>query len=132
MAYGSVFDPPDYCGRMLFTGIHHVSINVSHTETALGFYRDVLGMAVLDRPDFGFGGAWLDAGGGRQVHLIEATVPPDQGQHIAFEVDDIVATVAALRSAGIEVPEPRVVPDRSIRQTFVHDPDGNRIEFTQP
>jgi len=117
---------------MLFTGIHHVSINVSNTETALGFYRDVLGMALLDRPDFGFGGAWLDAGGGRQVHLIEAIVPPDRGQHIAFEVDDIVATVSALRSAGVDVPEPRVVPDRPIRQTFVSDPDGNRIEFTQP
>ncbi len=117
---------------MLFTGIHHVSINVSHTETALGFYRDVLGMTVLDRPDFGFGGAWLDAGGGRQLHLIEATVPPDQGQHIAFEVDDIVATVSALRAVGMDVPEPRVVPDRPIRQTFVSDPDGNRVEFTQP
>ena len=117
---------------MLFTGIHHVSINVSDTETALRFYRDVLGMTVLDRPDFGFGGAWLDAGGGRQVHLIEGTVPPDQGQHIAFEVDDIAATVSALRALGVVVPESRAVRDRPIRQTFVADPDGNRIEFTQP
>jgi glyoxylase I family protein len=116
---------------VLFTGIHHVAINVSHTETALGFYRDVLGMAVLDRPDFGIGGAWLDAGGGQQMHLLEATVPPDQGQHIAFEVADLAATVTALQLAGINVREPRVVPGTQIRQTVVFDPDGNRIDFTQ-
>ena len=60
---------------MLVADIHHVSLNVSDTERSLAFYRDVLGMAELPRPDFSFGGAWLDAGNGRQVHLIEAEVP---------------------------------------------------------
>ncbi|MEO6652138.1 MAG: VOC family protein [Ilumatobacteraceae bacterium] len=117
---------------MLVTDIHHVSLNVSDTETALRFYRDVLGMEVLDRPDFGFAGAWLDAGNGRQVHLIEAPVPPDSGQHMAFRVDDIVAVITELRAAGFSVPDGRSVPGTPIRQTFVNDPDGNRIEFTQP
>ena len=31
-------------------------------------------MDLLPRTDFGFAGAWLGFGGGRQVHLIEATV----------------------------------------------------------
>lgn len=121
-----------YPGRMLFTGIHHVSLNVSDTDRALGFYRDILGMAVLPRPDFPFNGAWLDAGNGRQVHLIEASVPTHEGQHIAFEVNDIASTIATLRAAGVAAPDARVVPDSSIHQTFVADPDGNRIEFTQP
>lgn len=118
--------------RVLVADIHHVSLNVADTERALGFYRDTLGMASLPRPDFSFGGAWLDAGGGRQVHLIEAEPPDDLGQHVAFRVDDIDEVVAALRAAGREVSEPQVVGDTQIRQSFANDPDGNRVEFTQP
>lgn len=117
---------------MLVADIHHVSLNVTDTERSLGFYRDVLGMAVLPRPDFSFGGAWLDAGNGRQIHLIEARVPTDHGQHVAFRVDDIDAVVAALRSAGFTPNDPRPVGDTAIRQTFLRDPDGNLLEFTQP
>ena len=117
---------------MLVDDIHHVSLNVTDTERSLGFYRDVLGLAVLPRPDFGFGGAWLDAGHGRQIHLIEADVPDDLGQHMAFRVTDLAATVATLRERGVEVADPRPVGGTTIMQTFVSDPDGNRIEFTQP
>ena len=56
--------------------IHHVSINVTDVDGAVDFYTDVLGGTVrTDRPDFGFGGAWIDLGSS-QVHLLEATVPP--------------------------------------------------------
>ena len=55
--------------------VHHVSINVDDVEAALAFYTDLLGLSLrTDRPDFGFGGAWLDAGG-QQVHLIEGSPP---------------------------------------------------------
>lgn len=118
---------------MLVADIHHISLNVSDTDRALRFYRDVLGMAMLDRPNFSFAGAWLDAGAGRQVHLIEtAAVPADHGQHVAFRVDDLDVVVAALRSAGVAVGDPTTVGDTRIRQAFAHDPDGNRLEFTQP
>ena len=117
---------------MLVADIHHVSINVSDTERALEFYEGILGMAVLPRPDFGFGGAWLDAGNGRQIHLIEGDVPPSLGQHVAFRVDDVDATVAQLRAAGVDVSDAKPVGDTTIRQAFTQDPDGNLIEFSQP
>jgi glyoxylase I family protein len=117
---------------VLIADVHHVSLNVSDVERALGFYCDVLGMATLPRPDFPFGGAWLDAGNGRQVHLIEAKVPTDLGQHVAFRVLDIDAVIGQLRVAGVDSPDAVSVGDTGIRQTFVSDPDGNRIEFTQP
>lgn len=117
---------------MIVADIHHVSLNVSDTERSLVFYRDLLGMALLPRPDFPFGGAWLDAGNGSQVHLIEASVPADMGQHVAFLVRDIDAVVAQLRGAGLDVGPPKSVGGTVIRQTFVLDPDGNRLEFTQP
>lgn len=118
---------------MIAADIHHVSLNVADADRSLAFYRDRLGMVELPRPAFSFGGAWLDAGAGRQVHLIEtANVPPDLGQHVAFRVDDLDGAVAELRAAGVEVPDPTFVGDTAIRQTFVLDPDGNRLEFTQP
>ena len=118
---------------MLIADIHHVSLNVTDTERSLGFYRDLLGMEMLDRPDFPFGGAWLDAGHGRQVHLIETdAVPDDVGQHVAFAVTDIDQVVDRVRAAGYRVGDPKPVGGTAARQTFVLDPDGNRIEFNQP
>lgn len=117
---------------MLVDTIHHVSLNVTDTERSLGFYRDILGMQLLPRPDFAFGGAWLDAGNGAQVHLIEADVPADVGQHMAFLVGDLDAVVADLRAAGVDVGDAQPVGGTEIRQAFARDPDGNRLEFTQP
>jgi catechol 2,3-dioxygenase-like lactoylglutathione lyase family enzyme len=88
-------------------------------------------MQVLPRPDLPFGGAWLDAGNGKQIHLIEADVPPSLGQHVAFRVDDVEAVVAVLRNAGVEVSEAKNVAGTSVRQAFGRDPDGNMVEFTQ-
>jgi catechol 2,3-dioxygenase-like lactoylglutathione lyase family enzyme len=47
---------------VLTADIHHVSLNVTDTERALGFSRDVLGMRPLPRPAFTFGGAWALSG----------------------------------------------------------------------
>ncbi len=117
---------------MLVADIHHVSLNVADARRALGFYRDLLGMAELDRPDFPFPGAWLDAGGGRQVHLIEADVPADHGQHVAFRVNDLDRVVARVAAAGFDVAGPVEVAGTGIRQAFVVDTEGNRVEFTEP
>lgn len=122
----------EYGDGVLIADIHHVSLNVADTRRSLGFYCDLLGMAMLDRPDFAFGGAWLDAGNGRQIHLIETDrVPADLGQHVAFRVADIAQVIEALRVAGHEVADPSRVGGTPILQTFVSDPDGNRVEFTQ-
>jgi glyoxylase I family protein len=109
--------------------VHHVSINVGDVDAALRFYVDVLGFGVrADRPDFGFGGAWLDVGG-QQVHLIEAGTPPDLGQHFAVLVADLDATVAELRGKGVTVSDPS--PVASNFQAFLHDPSGNTVELHQ-
>lgn len=111
-------------------GVHHVSINVSDVPAALAFYVEVLGLEERrDRPDFAFGGAWLNAGG-QQVHLIEAPTPEGRGQHFALAVADLGAAVAELRSAGIEVSDP--VRVGSGLQSFLADPSGNMVELQQP
>ena len=115
---------------MRAAGVHHVSINVSDVPAALTFYTEVLGLTPRsDRPDFGFGGAWLDVGG-QQVHLIEGTVPERRGQHFALRVDDIDAAIAELRAKGVEVADAK--PVGTGRQTFLLDPSGNMVELNQP
>ena len=111
-------------------GVHHVSINVDDVDAAIAFYVDQLGLRVNDeRPDFGFGGAWLDAGG-QQVHLIEGRPAPALGQHFALRVDDLDAAIADLRASGVEVSDPS--PVGRGRQAFLQDPAGNSIELQQP
>ena len=111
--------------------VHHVSLTVDDVETTQRFYVDVLGLTPRDdRPDFGFPGAWLDAGGrGQQLHLIEGTPPDDRGQHFALHVADIDAAVAELRGGGVEVTDP--VPVNAGFQSFLKDPAGNTVELFQ-
>jgi catechol 2,3-dioxygenase-like lactoylglutathione lyase family enzyme len=111
-------------------GLHHVSINVDDVDAARQFYVDVLGAVERsDRPDFGFGGAWLDVGR-QQIHLIEAAVPQDHGQHLALLVDDLDATISELRGDGIQVSD--ASPVGTGRQAFTHDPSGNLVELHEP
>jgi glyoxylase I family protein len=115
---------------MQVLGVHHVSINVDDVDAALAFYVEQLGLSPrTDRPDFGFGGAWLDVGG-QQVHLIEAPTPGDRGQHFALQVADLDGTIAELRAAGLEVSD--ASPVGTGRQAFLHDPAGNLVELHQP
>lgn len=115
---------------MSISGVHHVSINVDDVPAAVAFYTEVIGLAKrTDRPDFAFGGAWLDVGG-QQIHLIEAEVPPNLGQHFAFLVDDVDAVVAELRAKGVDVTDPRRVGTG--RQAFLDDPAGNHLELNEP
>src|ERR1700722_12330155 len=83
-------------------GVHHVAICVADVQKGLIFYRDVLGMTELPRPDLG-PGYWLDAGG-QQVHLLESdmqrldtSAPKEEliiNAHFAIRVDDVDAAVA--------------------------------------
>ncbi len=59
----------------LINGIHHVSLIVADTDTALSFYSGLLGLeSIKARPDLGFPGAWL-ALGEQQIHLLELPNP---------------------------------------------------------
>ena len=107
-----------------------MSVNVRDATEGVEFYTGVLGLiARVDRPDFPFGGAWLDIGG-QQVHLIEGEVPNGCGQHFAIKVADLDAAVAELRDRDIEVSDPKGVG--SARQAFLFDPSGNMIELHEP
>lgn len=77
---------------------HHVSLVIADVSVALEFYRDLLGLEVLDRPTMSFQGAWLSLGSGLQLHLLQVPNPdsiegrPDHGgrdRHLALSVADL-------------------------------------------
>lgn len=110
--------------------LQHVALAVRDLDEALAFYAH-LGFSPLERPDFGFPGAWLQAGSA-QIHLtVEADLAVRTANHVALEVDDLDAVVGALTSAGLKVGR---VPELAGagRQAFLQDPTGNLIELNQP
>jgi len=116
--------------------IDHVAIVVRDMETALGFYRDMLGIApsrVIDFPSEGVKIAFLPLGGpgGSEIELLEPTNPQTgvarflerQGgglHHICLETPDIETTLAELRAAGAMLLDetPRETADG--RGVFLH------------
>jgi glyoxylase I family protein len=120
--------------------LHHVSLCVSDLARARAFYRDVLGLEELPRPDLGIPGAWLSVGGDLKLHLIENPERAPAGAdrrlsiadpHFALWISDVPAMVKALRRKGLEALENkhRTV---SFQQAYLKDPDGNMIEFIGP
>jgi predicted enzyme related to lactoylglutathione lyase len=65
---------------MPIADLHHVSINVDNLAVALPFYTEVLGLAMLPRPELGIAGAWLAAGGVKVSAVFETEV----SRQIAF------------------------------------------------
>jgi glyoxylase I family protein len=114
------------------TGVDHVAINVGDVPGGIIFYTEKVGLVQnFTRPDFGFAGAWLDAANGQQVHLIEATVPNNVGQHFALAFEDLGAAVLELRARGLQVTDPVAVGTTGRQQAFTADPWGNGIELHQ-
>jgi glyoxylase I family protein len=117
---------------MEMLGVHHVAICVDDLEAARQFYVERLGCTErTDRPDFGFPGAWLDAGA-QQIHLMQLTanerVPL---QHFAIQVADLDVAVGELVANGVDVRRSSYVPGAG-HQAFLKDPSGNEIELNQP
>ena len=116
--------------------LNHVSLLVSDTARALDFYHGLLGLAIdTSRPDLGFPGAFLDTGNA-QIHLLELAPPAAQDaggkhggrdRHVALDVADLDAVIAALDGAGIAYTLSR----SGRRALFCRDPDGNAVELVE-
>ena len=116
-------------------GYSHVAICVSDVGAARRFYSDQLGLGEIERPDFGFPGAWYEVGA-LQLHLMQRTLQTDVegiGPHFALYIptDDFHTEVERLRSEGVAITrEPSQREHDGIWAAFCQDPDGNTIELT--
>jgi catechol 2,3-dioxygenase-like lactoylglutathione lyase family enzyme len=130
---------------MPLTGIQHFLVLTDQLEATRDFYVEALGMREGERPPLEFDGHWLYIGDDPCVHVAErrsyaahaGTLGLDVGEtaapggsidHIAFVADDYEEVTARLREAGVEMVE-NEVPAAGLRQIFVEDPNGVRVEI---
>jgi catechol 2,3-dioxygenase-like lactoylglutathione lyase family enzyme len=116
-----------------------------HLDASREFYCEVLGLREGERPPLEFPGHWLYLGGVPCVHLAEraayaahaetlgltaSPAGPRTGavDHIAFNASGYEEIAARLQSHGVEAVE-NVVPAAGLRQLFVLDPNGVRVEI---
>jgi catechol 2,3-dioxygenase-like lactoylglutathione lyase family enzyme len=128
-------------------GLHHVSIRVRDLERSLALYRDVLGLVVRTAFDLhGNRFAWLEAGSGRYIELVETGSDSRRGAdgdvfwHLALRSRHLETSVEAVREFGCEITRP-ITPldlvDRvgdhpfPVRVAFFRGPDGEDVELIE-
>src|SRR5277367_4634474 len=115
----------------------HTMVRVTDIEQSLRFYRDALGLRELSRRDYQQGRytlVFLAAPGddAAQVELTHNWDPEEYSGgrnfgHLAYRVDDIYATCAKLKAAGVTINR----PPRDGRMAFIRTPDSISIELLQ-
>ncbi|MCB1123331.1 MAG: VOC family protein [Verrucomicrobiae bacterium] len=114
--------------------LNHTAIHVADVEKSVAFYRDVLQLKQIPRPNFDFAGAWFETGPDQELHLIckEAAGPYSVPleRHTAYRIPDMAAAKAHIDTFGLEYEGPKHRPDGPL-QLFLKDPDGHVIELTQ-
>jgi catechol 2,3-dioxygenase-like lactoylglutathione lyase family enzyme len=140
----------------MIKGMNHVGISVVSLDRSIGFYRDLLGMEVVEQEAFegirydrilaldGVAGKTaLLRHGNMQVELFEFSSPHprkadcdrpvcDHGiTHFCIEVTDIDGVYERLRTAGIRFHCSPLDFDGSARATYGRDPDGNVFELLE-
>lgn len=114
-------------------GIDHVQMTATPADEAatLDFYRNVLGLAELPKPDElrARGGAWFQAGD-TQFHIgIDPEKGPKSKRHVCFLVADLARARAAVVAKGAAIEEEGEA--EGLKRFFIRDPAGNRIEIGQ-
>ena len=119
----------------------HTMLRVGDLDASLHFYCDVLGMRLLRRKDYPSGRftlAFVGYGAEDLQTVLELTWNWDTARydlgtaygHIALGVEDIYATVEALRAQGVPVTrEPGPMKHGGSTIAFVEDPNGYKIEL---
>jgi catechol 2,3-dioxygenase-like lactoylglutathione lyase family enzyme len=125
---------------MPLRGLEHVLVLTDDLEATRAFYCDVLGFEAGERPQLAFPGYWLYLDGVACVHIADRAAYAAHAEevglarvaspidHLAFAAGDHAALVARLGAAGVHAVS-NDVPAAGIRQLFLTDPNGVRIEL---
>jgi lactoylglutathione lyase len=115
----------------------HTMVRVSDLEASLSFYRDGLGLQVINRHDVPQGRftlVYLAATGDSQAQIELTHNWNEEGYsggrnfgHVAYQVNDIYACCDRLKSLGVTIAR----PPRDGYMAFVRSPDGISIELLQ-
>ena len=133
---------------MPITKMEHFLVLTDDIEATREFYCKVLGVTVGARPPLHFGGYWLYVDDIPCVHIadwdsytanaIQHGIPVSTRaagtgslDHIAFNADDFDEIAERLERYGIRAAL-NVVPENGLRQLFLEDPNGVKIEINIP
>ena len=115
----------------------HVRLKVRDMDRAIAFYTQHLGFSLRDRKTSPRGSQLVFlAHPGSPTELELAYLPWDPDFqlnedifHLAFQVDDMHATLAAMRAGGVKVTEEPSERGAGGWMAFIEDPDGYEIEL---
>ena len=114
---------------MKVLSLEHVSITSPEEleEEVVAWYRDILGLLEMEKPEGTRDkGAWFQIGD-QQVHVTIDEHNPPAKAHFGVVVDDFGEVVERLRAAGCHLEQARTIPGR--RRFYTRDPAGNRVEI---
>ena len=118
--------------------LNHVALHVEDVDKSVHFYQEILKLESIERPAFGFPGAWFRIGVDQELHLIGGRDHPtfghNRGNHFAMMVDDAAAMSeweTYFEKQGVEYMPRRTRPDGAF-QIYVDDPDGHTVELCTP
>jgi catechol 2,3-dioxygenase-like lactoylglutathione lyase family enzyme len=117
----------------MIVGMNHFTVVAEDAQKTLDFYVGLLGMTVGHRPDLGFAGAWLHAGGPQAVlHLYFDRPVPAQRigvlDHMAFSATGLKAVKARFDEHDMKY-DLRRQAGSGTWQLFCHDPSGAKVEL---
>jgi catechol 2,3-dioxygenase-like lactoylglutathione lyase family enzyme len=117
---------------MAIVAMNHFTVLTRDLDATRDFYIGLLGLTEGQRPDLGFPGVWLYAGGQAVLHVIAGRpLPPDPRgvlDHMAFSAKHLPSIAAKLKSRGIAY-DLRRQPESATWQLFCFDPSGARVEL---
>lgn len=116
----------------MISGMNHFTIVAEDPNATTDYYIGLLGLKDGYRPDLGFPGAWLYAGGSAVLHIIYGRPMPNPRtgvlDHMAFSAVDLKATKKRFDASGLKFTLNRQ-RDTQIWQLFSFDPNGARVEL---
>ena len=113
-------------------GMNHFTVIAENLEQTLEFYVGVLGLEQGHRPDLGFAGAWLYAGGKPILHVYaDRPIPPGVAgviDHMAFSARGLREVKARFDARGLKY-DLRQQTGSGTWQLFSFDPNGAKVEL---
>ncbi len=125
---------------MTLLRLDHALVLTDDLDVTEAFYRDALGLEAGPRPPLPFPGRWLYLDGVACLHVADRAAYEAHAasvglaatgtsvDHVAFAATGYEEIAERLEAAGVEGVT-NEVPDAAMRQIFLSDPNGVRIEL---
>jgi catechol-2,3-dioxygenase len=118
-----------------------LGIVTTQIDSALGFYRDIVGLVPVMMLARETGDIHLLAAGERLLKLVDAPDAPSHAsgaitdasglRYVSFWITNLDEVHDELVAASIDILKPPFEVAPSTRAMLVHDPDGNVVEFLE-